>query len=177
MAVNPEKEISSLWRALQGSQGATRKMFYQMRRVLLEGAGPDVNPLDVGVKAWESIGRDTGKAYLPRMNLLKVVEGLMMSVARAYQGLWTTNGALTKIDKGENPNELFIKWERCPWPTSAKEHGASMKEDLQGCDKYIQTFLDEVNAFLGTNLKIETQKAIPRGDGVCRRRLYNPEDK
>lgn len=177
MAVDPEKEISGLWRALQGSQGATRKMFFQMRRVLLEVAGPDVNPLDVGVKAWESIGKDTGKSYLPRMNLLKGVEGLMMSVARAYQGLGATNGAVVKIGKGENSHELFITWERCPWPTSAKEHGASMKEDLQGCDAYLQTFLGEANAFLGTNLKIETQKAIPRGDGVCVRRLYNPEDK
>jgi hypothetical protein len=177
MAVEPEKEISSLWRALQGSQGATRRMFYQMRQALLEVADPESNPLDVGVKAWEIIGKDTGKSYLPRMNLLKGIEGLMMSVARAYQGLAATNGALVKIDKGENPNELLIKWERCPWPTSAKEHGASMKEDLQGCDMYLQTFLDEVNAFLGTNLKIETHKAIPSGDGVCLRRLYNPEDK
>jgi hypothetical protein len=177
MAVHPEKEISGLWRALQGSQGATRRTFYQMRQALLEVAGPEANPLDVGVKAWEIIGKDMGKSYLPRMNLLKGIEGLMMNVARAYQGLGTTNGAVVKIDKGENPNELFIKWERCPWPTSAKEHGVPMKEDLLGCDKYLQTFLDEVNEFLGTNLKIETQKAIPSGDGVCLRRLYNPADK
>jgi hypothetical protein len=177
MAVDPEREISGLWRALQGSQGATRTMFYQMRQALLEVAGPDVNPLDLGVKAWEIIGKDMGKAYLPRMNLLKGIEGLMMNVARAYQGLWTTNGAVVRIEKGEKANDLFITWERCPWPTSAKEHGASMKEDLQGCDKYLQAFLVEVNAFLGTNMKIETLKAIPSGDGVCLRRLYNPEDK
>ena len=177
MAVDPEKEISSLWRALQGSRGATRRMFYQMRQALLEVAGPDANPLDIGVRAWEIIGKDTGKSYLPRMNLLKGIEGLMMSVARAYQGLAATNGALVTIYKGENPNEVFLTWERCPWPTSAKEHGASMKEDLQGCDTYLQAFLDEVNAFLGTNLKIETRKAIPSGDGVCVRRLYNPEDR
>ncbi|GAI26168.1 unnamed protein product, partial [marine sediment metagenome] len=28
------------------------------------------------------------------------------------------------------------------------------------------------NGFLGINYKLETQKAIPRGDGVCLRRLY-----
>lgn len=177
MALDPEKQISSLWRALQGSQEANRRTFYQMRRAAIEFAGPDANPLDIGVKAWEIIGKDMGKSNLPRMNLLKGEEGLMMNIARAYQGLWTTNGAVVKIEKGKSPNEIFIKWERCPWPTSAKEFGASMKEDLLGCDRYLQTFLDEVNAFLGINLKIETQKAIPKGDGVCLRRLYKPEDK
>jgi len=177
MAVDPEKEISGLWRALQGSQESTRRTFYQMRQALLEVAGPDADPLDLSVRAWGIIGKDMGKAYLPRMNLLKGIEGLMMNVARAYQVLWTTNGAVVKIEKGQKPNELFITWERCPWPTSAKEHGASMKEDLQGCDTYLQAFLEEVNAFLGINLKIETLKAIPSGDGVCLRRLYNPEDK
>jgi hypothetical protein len=177
MAVDPEKEISSLWRALQGSQGATRRIFYQMRQAAIKLAGPDADPLDIGVKAWEIIGKDTGKSYLPRMNMLKGVEGLMMNVARAYQGLAETNGAVVKIEKGNDPNEIFIKWERCPWPTSAKEFGASMKEDLLGCDKYLEAFLAEVNAFLDTNLKIETQKAIPSGDGVCLRRLYKPEEK
>jgi hypothetical protein len=52
-----------------------------------------------------------------------------------------------------------------------------MKEDLAGCDRYLQTFLEEVNSFLDTNLKIETQKAIPNGDGICLRRLYKPEEK
>ena len=177
MAVDPEKEISSLWRGLQGAQEATRRTFYQMRRAAIEFAGPGANPLDVGVRGWEIMAKDTGKSYLPRMNLLKGEEGLLMSVARAYQGLWTTNGAVVKIEKGKTPGEIFIKWERCPWPTSAKEFGVSMKEDLLGCDRYLQTFLDEVNAFLGTNLKVETQKAIPSGDGVCLRRLYKPEEK
>ncbi|MFW6147794.1 MAG: hypothetical protein ACOC6B_05305 [Thermodesulfobacteriota bacterium] len=177
MAVDPEKQISGLWKALQGSQESTRKTFYQMRQVLLEVAGPDANPFDLGVKAWDFIGKDMGKANLPRMNLLKGVEGLMMNVARAYQGLAATNGAVVNIEKGENTNELFIKWLRCPWPTAAKENGVSMDEDLKGCDAYLQAFLEEVNAFLGTNLKIETLKAIPSGDGVCIRRLYNPEDK
>jgi hypothetical protein len=177
MALDPEKEISSLWRAVQGAQAANRKTFYQMRETAIELAGPDADPLEVGVRGWEIMGKDTGKSYLPRMNLLKGVDGLMMNVARAFQALWTTNGAVVKIEKGNSPDELFIRWERCPWPTSAKEFGVSMKEDLLGCDKYLEAFLDEVNDFLGTNLKIETQKAIPSGDGVCLRRLYKSEDK
>ena len=172
MAVDPEKEISSLWRALQGAQSATMRTFYQMRRAAIACAGPDADPFDTGVRCWELMGKETGKSYLPRMNLLKGEEGLLMSVARAFQGLWATNGAVVEIQKGENAGELLVTWTRCPWPTAAKEHGASMKEDLSGCDRYLQTFIDEVNTFLGTELKVETQKAIPNGDGVCVRRIY-----
>ncbi len=172
MAVDPEKEISSLWNALRGAQDANRRTFYQMRHAAIECAGPDADPFDIGVRCWEVMAKETGKSYLPRMNLLKGKEGLLMSVARAFQGLWSTNGAVVEIEKGENAGEVLVKWTRCPWPTSAKEHGASMKEDLTGCDRYLQTFVDEVNAFLGTDLKVETQKAIPSGDGVCLRRIY-----
>jgi hypothetical protein len=172
MAVDPEKEISSLWNALRGAQDATRRTFYQMRHAAIECAAADADPFDIGVRCWEFMGKDTGKSYLPRMNLLKGEEGLLMSVARAFQGLWSTNGAVVEIEKGQNAGEVLVKWTRCPWPTSAKEYGASMKEDLTGCDRYLQTFVDEVNAFLGTDLKVETQKAIPSGDGVCLRRIY-----
>ncbi len=172
MAVDPEKEISSLWNALRGAQDANRRTFYQMRHAAIECAGPDADPFDIGVRCWEVMAKETGKSYLPRMNLLKGEEGLLMSVARAFQGLWSTNGAVVEIEKGQNAGEVLVKWTRCPWPTSAKEHGASMKEDLTGCDRYLQTFVDEVNAFLGTDLKVETQKAIPSGDGVCLRRIY-----
>ena len=172
MAVDPEKEISSLWNALRGAQDANRRTFYQMRHAAIECAGPDADPFDIGVRCWEVMAKETGKSYLPRMNLLKGEEGLLMSVARAFQGLWSTNGAVVEIEKGQNAGEVLVKWTRCPWPTSAKEHGASMKEDRTGCDTYLQTFVDEVNAFLGTDLKVETQKAIPSGDGVCLRRIY-----
>jgi hypothetical protein len=172
MAVDPEKEISSLWNALRGAQDANRRTFYQMRHAAIECAGPDPDPFDIGVRCWEVMAKETGKSYLPRMNLLKGEEGLLMSVARAFQGLWSTNGAVVEIEKAENAGEVLVKWTRCPWPTSAKEYGASMKEDLTGCDRYLQTFVDEVNAFLGTDLKVETQKAIPSGDGVCLRRIY-----
>jgi hypothetical protein len=172
MAVDPEKEISSLWNALRGAQDANRRTFYQMRHAAIECAGPDADPFDIGVRCWEVMAKETGKSYLPRMNLLKGKEGLLMSVARAFQGLWSTNGAVVEIEKGENAGEVLVKWTRCPWPTSAKEHGASMKEDLTGCDTYLRTFVDEVNAFLGTDLKVETQKAIPSGDGVCLRRIF-----
>jgi hypothetical protein len=40
------------------------------------------------------------------------------------------------------------------------------------CDRILQNILPDVNAFFNVNYKIETLKAIPRGQGVCLRRLY-----
>jgi hypothetical protein len=104
--------------------------------------------------------------------MAKGEEAFMVNLARALAGTGIANGAVVKVEKSENPNEVFIKWEKCPWPTFARRYGASMEEDLQGCDKFLQTIVDEVNRFSNTNFKLETLKAIPRGEGECLRRLY-----
>jgi hypothetical protein len=33
--------------------------------------------------------------------------------------------------------------------------------------------VDEINLTLGTNLKVETLRTLPDGDGACRRRFWN----
>jgi hypothetical protein len=76
------------------------------------------------------------------------------------------------IDRGKDPYELFIRWDRCPWPTFAKEYEINMEEDVLACDKILETILHDVNIFFNVEYKIETLKAIPRGQGVCLRRLY-----
>ncbi len=172
MPVDAEREINRLRGALGGAQGAIKATHYEWRQTALELAGPGANPLDIILKFWEIAGKDLAKGFLPVLNKAKGEEALMTSVARLLAATGTANGAVVKVEKGESPNEVFIRWERCPWPTSAKRYGASMKEDLLGCDKFLQTIVAEFNGFLGINYKLETQKAIPRGDGVCLRRLY-----
>ena len=95
-----------------------------------------------------------------------------MNLARNYAGNWTNHGAVVTLENGENPFEVFIKWERCPWPTFAKEYGVEMEEEVLCCDRILQTILKDVNMFFNVNYKIETLKAIPRGQGVCLRKLY-----
>lgn len=95
-----------------------------------------------------------------------------MGLASNLAGNWVNQGAVVVIDKGKEPFELFLKWDRCPWPTFAKEYGIDMEEDVLACDKILQTILGDVNVFFGVDYKIETLKAIPRGQGVCLRRLY-----
>lgn len=172
MPVDVEREITRLHGALGGAQGVIKSTFYEWRQTALELAGPEANPLDIVLRFWEVAGKDVAGNFLPAMNMAKGEEAFMVNLARALAGTGIANGAVVKVEKGENPNEVFIRWERCPWPTFAKRYGASMEEDLQGCDQFLRTIVGEVNRFSNTNFKLETLQAIPRGEGVCLRRLY-----
>lgn len=173
LVIDAEKEISRIWRALHAAQDNTIKTFYQWRNAAVE-LQPDANPSEIALKGWEAMAKDMGKGFLPRLSFSKGEEAFLKQVAGLYVNVWQGFGAIVKIEKGSNPMEAFIKWERCPWPSFAKDYGAPLSEDVKGCDLVLQTTLDLVNSFMNTNFKIETQKAIPRGEGVCLRRLYKP---
>jgi hypothetical protein len=172
MAFDAEKEITKLWGNLHSAQAEIGRTYFRWRQAALEVAGPNANPLDISLRAAEIIGKELGKAALPRLNWLKGEEVWMRSLAGGIAAQWLMQGAIVKVEKGEKPTEMFIKWERCPWPTYAKEYGVKMEEDVLCCDRILQSILPGVNAFFNVNYKIETLKAIPRGQGVCLRRLY-----
>lgn len=173
MPVDAEKEISRLHRALHGAQDSTIKTFYQWRGVAVDLA-PNVDPTEIALKGWGAMAQNMGKGFLPRLNFKKGEQAFLNLVAGLYASTWQGFGAVAKVEPGSNPMEVFIKWERCPWPAIAKDYGAPLSEDVKGCDLVLQVTLDMVNAFMGTAFKIETQKAIPRGEGQCLRRLYKP---
>jgi hypothetical protein len=172
MAFEAEKEITKLWGGLHSAQSEIGRTYFRWRQAALQVAGPNANPLDVSLKAAEIIGKELGKQSLPRLNWLKGEEVWMRSLAGGIAAQWIMQGAIVRVEKSEKPNEVFIKWERCPWPTYAKEYGVKMEEDVLCCDRILQHILPDVNAFFNVNYKIETLKAIPRGQGVCLRRLY-----
>jgi len=172
MSFDAEKEISRLWGSLHGAQDEVGRTWHRWRQAALEMAGPNAKSLDVSLKAAEITGKEIGKSFLPRLNWLKGEEVWMMSLSNGYAGQWINQGASVKVEKGGKPFEIFIKWERCPWPTFDKEYGFPMEEDVLCCDRILQTILVDVNVFFNVNYKIETLKAIPRGQGVCLRRLY-----
>lgn len=173
MAFDAQKEITSLWKAFHGAQDDGRRMFYLWRQTALELLGEDADPMDVALKAWEHIGIDTAKSYFPRTNLAKA--DWLTRMAGNFVGSWMMRGAKIRLEKGENENEVFIIWDRCPFPTSAKEFGATMEEDLAGCDMGLKTTVEQLAAFTNKKLKIETLKYIPRGEGACVRRLWVEE--
>ena len=172
MAFEPEKEITKLWGDLHSAQSEIGRTYFRWRQAALQVAGPNANPIDISLKAAEIIGKELSKASLPRLNWLKGEEVWMRSLAGGIAAQWIMQGAIVRVEKSEKPNEIFIKWERCPWPTYAKEYGVKMEEDVLCCDRILQNILPDVNAFFNVNYKIETLKAIPRGQGVCLRRLY-----
>ena len=172
MPVDAEREITRLYSALAFAQGITKSTHYEWRQTALEIAGPDVNPVDITLKFCEIAGKDVSKNFFPALSLLKGEEAFMMSLAGALAGTGIANGAVVKVEKSQSLGEVFIKWERDPWPIFAKRYGASMEEDILGADKFLQTIVSEVNHFFNTNFKLETLKAIQRGDGTTLRRLY-----
>jgi hypothetical protein len=172
MAFDAEKEITKLWGNLRSAQAEIGRTYFRWRQAALALAGPDADPLEVSLKAAEVIGKELGKQSLPRLNWLKGEEAWLRSFAGGIAAQWIMQGAVVRVEKGEKPFEMFIKWERCPWPTYAKEYGVKMEEDVLCCDRILQNILPDVNLFFNVNYKIETLKAIPRGQGVCLRRLF-----
>jgi hypothetical protein len=175
MSFNAEKEITKLWKSLHAAQAETGKTYYRWRQAALEIAGPDANPLDVGLKAAEIFGKDIGKGLLPRLNWLKGEEAFLLNLGRAFAGLWITDGGIASVKKGENPGEIFIECTRDPWPTYAKEFGVPMEEVALCRERMFQSILEDVSVFFNIRLKIEVQKAIPRGQGMWLLRVYKDE--
>ncbi len=164
-----------MYRALHSAQDEIGKTFYRWRQVAVEFAGADANPQDVALRAAEIFGKDIGKSILPRMNWLKGEEGFMMILGKALAGLWNTDGGRAIAEKGENPGEVFIKCSRDPWPSWAKQFGVPMEEVALCRERMYQAVLEDVSVFMNISLKIELQKAIPRGQGETVLRLYKAE--
>lgn len=165
-----EMEIAKLWAKCQAAQDEIRRAFYTSREAGIQLAGDGADPTTIALKAWEIRGKDVAKTYFPRINLAK--GNLVEEIGKLYVNSWRNQGAVVKLERSENPDEVFIVWERCPWPTAAKNYGAPMAEDVAGCDLMLQTALADVALFINQPLKIETLKAIPRGEGKCVRRLW-----
>jgi len=176
MSFDAEKQISTLWKSLHGAQTENGKTFYRWRRVALDLAGPDADPLEVTLGAAEVFGKDIGKSFLPRLNWLKGEEAFIFNLGRSFAGLWNTEGAVATVEKGENPGEVLIKCTRDPWPTFAKEYGVPMEEVALYRERLFQSILTDICVFFNINLKIEMLKAIPRGQGMWLMRLYKVEE-
>ena len=169
MPVDPEKEIKKLMSKFEALQNINRATWYEWRQAAIECARPEIKPLDLVLKAWEVVGHDTAKAYFGMLDISKPT--FIEDIAKCIVMSSTMMGENAKVVKGDNPNEVFVEWDRCPWPEFARRYGVPMEEDVLGCDKWFQTVIEDINQLFNTKVKLETQKAIPRGDGVCIRRI------
>ncbi len=169
MPVDTEKEIRTLINKFEALQNINRATWYEWREAAIECARPEFTPLDLVLKAWEVVGHDTAKAYFGMLDISK--PSFLKDIAKCIVLSSTMMGENAKVIKSENENEVFIQWDRCPWPEFARRYGAPMEEDVLGCDKWFQTVIEDINELFNTKVKLVTEKAIPRGDGICVRRL------
>lgn len=169
MTVDSEKEIRKLMNKFEALGNITRATWYEWREAAIECARPEFKPIDLVLKAWEVVGHDTAKAYFTMLDKSK--PSFIEDIAKCIVMSSTMMGEDAKIVKGENDNEVYVQWDRCPWPEFARRYGAPMEEDVQGCDMWFQTVIADINALFNTKVKLETVNAIPRGDRICLRRI------
>ncbi len=175
MSFNAEKEITTMWKALQGAQKDIGLIWYRWRKAVAELGNGSISPRELSLKTAEIYGDELGHNILPRLNWLKGEEGFLKGLCGNIIAEWKKQGALVEVKPGDQPFEAYLIWTRCPWPTYCNQYGVDMEEDVLTCDQILQSILPPVNKFFGVNYNIETLKAIPRGQGQCLRRLYKVE--
>lgn len=129
---------------------------------------PSLKTSDVVDKMWEITGHQTAKSYLKRIDPSKP---LPRQVAESIVWSSVNMGEDAKLIDGKDENEAFVKHDACPWYEWHQRLGL-LEEDQPGCDKWFETTIKDINEKLGTNLKIETQKSLPKGGDCCLRRIW-----
>ncbi len=129
---------------------------------------PDVSELDLVLKFWEIVGHDTAKNYLKHLDPEK---SLPEQIAKNFGFSSQAMGEDAEFVEGKDEKEAFAQHVGCPW-FEWHQRLDKMDQDQAGCDKWLETFVDDINKELGTELKWETVKSIPNGDAVCLRRFW-----
>jgi hypothetical protein len=169
MPVDSEKEIRKLMTKFEALGNITRATWFEWREAAIATARPEFTPIDLVLKAWEVVGHDTAKAYFNVLDVSK--DTYIKDIAQAIVNSSTMMGEDAKLVPGENEDDIYVQWDRFPWPEFARRYGAPMEEDVAGCDMWFQTVIKDINELFNTNVKLETLKAIPRGERVCLRRI------
>jgi hypothetical protein len=174
MTVDPEKELRTLLNKFDALGNITRATWYEWRQAAIETARPEFTPLDLVLKAWEVVGHDTSKAYYHMLDKSKPT--YLEDIAKCIVMSSTMMGEDAELIKSDKEDEVFVQWNACPWPEFARRYGAPMEEDVLGCDMWFKTVIADLNELFNTKVKLETTKAIPRGDGICLRRISITKD-
>jgi hypothetical protein len=169
VTVDTESELKKLLAKFDGLGNITRATWFEWREAAITCARPEFKPIDLVLKAWEVVGHDTAKAYFTALDVSKPT--FLEDIAKCIVSSSTMMGEDAKIVESEKDDEIYVQWDRCPWPEFSRRYQVPMEEDVLGCDKWFQTVIEDINALFNTEVKLETLKAIPRGDGICIRRL------
>lgn len=72
---------------------------------------------------------------------------------------------------GDEGDEAFVRHTDCPWFQWHTRLGL-LAEDRPRRDAWFSSAIADINRSLGTNIRIETECALPDGGLCCRRRIW-----
>lgn len=130
---------------------------------------PGVDPEAVVERMWELTGDQTGAAYVAHLDASRP---LAPQVARsiAWSSVCMGEDAVAEAQGAE----AFVVHRDCPW-FHWHQRGGLLAEDRPGCDAWFRNTVAQVNLRTGRQLRVETLAALPDGDPVCRRRLWEDQ--
>ncbi len=144
-----------------------RASHFEWRRAV-QSLCPDVDPTEAVKRFWEEAGKDTAAFYLKKID---PDDDLPAQVAALYVASSVAMGEDAAIVPSQNPGESMARHQACPWYDWHKREGL-LEEDQVGCDRWLETVVDEINKSLGTNLRFETVESLPTGGNSCLRRFW-----
>jgi hypothetical protein len=129
---------------------------------------PAVDAMQVTLEMWRFTGRQTGGAYLRRMQRhLPIAPQIAESICWSSQCM----GEDAVVEPGANDHEAFVVHRACPWQRWHRERDL-VREDRPGCDEWFRSTIETVNEALGANVRFETLESLPEGGATCRRRIW-----
>jgi len=129
---------------------------------------PDLDSRELVLKYWEIVGRDTGKAYLRRIDRTKPIAP---QIASSFVWSSISMGEDAHMFEGDSPREAYMLHKGCPWLEFHKRYGA-LDEDRPGCDRWLESLIAVVNEELGCAVRFETLESLPEGGSGCIRRVW-----
>lgn len=148
-----------------------RASHFEWRRAAL-ALCPDLSPLELVKRYWEEVGKDTAKFYLKKIDgnrsLAQQVASLVVSSSVAM-------GENAEVLEGEREGRYRVRHTECPWYVWHKRENL-LPEDQIGCDHWLKTVVDAINAALGASLRFETVESLPSGGTCCLREFWEEGD-
>ncbi len=129
---------------------------------------PGLEPKELVLKYWAIVGRDTGRAYLKRIDRDKPIAP---QIAASFVWSSRSMGEDASLYEGDNEREAYMVHRACPWYHFHQRYDA-VAEDRPGCDKWLETLIAEINRELGSQVKFETLESLPEGAPACVRRVW-----
>lgn len=147
-----------------------RASHFQWRRAVL-GLCPDLDPKELIKRYWTEVGRDTARFYLTKIDrdkdLAEQVAGLFVASSLAM-------GEDAEVIEKTGDGRCRARHNDCPWHHWHKQLDL-LEEDRLGCDQWLKTVVDEINAALGTSLRFETVETLPDGGCCCLRHFWESD--